>query len=228
MNSKKPALEDKFQGIGRNKIARMRPGIIEAADKYGHHRFKAHSIDSEYRNSRIGWNMNVLAEADIVEVEQISSRGNNYYITDSLEPAKEVAEQAFRYQIIEKMAAIPEHTPEIVEDLEGFKIYENIDGDGLIHFHGDEGYHEATVWLLEELNLIEDNIYREFTGDSEDFEILIENTDDWREIAENLGDGEILPEKYIDEMNSYLERFPKISYSGPDFWTDNQLRRLRE
>lgn len=219
--------DDKFQGVGRNKIARMRPGIIEAADNYGYDKFKAHNLDSEYRNSRIGWNMNVLAEAGIVDVEKASYRGNNYSVVGSLEPAKDVAEQAFRYKIIEKMAAIPELTLEVVEDLESFSIYENLDGDGLIHFHGDQGYHQGTVWMLNELGLIEENVYREFTADTEDFELLVENTDDWRDIAEALSNGELLPDKYADEMHRYQNRFPKERYEGPDFWTSEQLQGLR-
>ncbi len=218
--------EDRFEGISRNLIGRLRPGAIEAAIDHDYDVFKASHLDSNHRNTRIGFNMSAAAQAGLIEVGE-ASLGRNYRKTESLEPAKEAAEDAFRYRIIEDLAALPEHSEEIVKDLEGFKIYENIDGTGLIHFHGDEGYHQATVWMLEDLGLIEDDVRRGFTADPADFSYVVDNVDDWHEIADALGDGEILPEEYIEHMHEYELRFPPESYDTGPVWVEDDLDRLR-
>ncbi|MFO7794022.1 MAG: hypothetical protein R6V35_03530 [Candidatus Nanohaloarchaea archaeon] len=199
--------DDRFQGIGRNKIARMRPGIIEAASNYQQEWVRAPHIGSDYSSSRIGFNLEVLAQAGIADKQEHSSRPNKYRVVRSLEPAEELAEQVYRYKIIEKLASTTEFAPEVVEDLETFIEYDNLEKDGLINFHRG-GYHDSTVWLFEELDLIKDRDNREFEADRTDIEYLLENRDEWRTVAESLGEGGGLPNEYIEEMQRYETRFP--------------------
>lgn len=219
--------EDRFQGISRNLAGRIKPAIMETVQEEDGDGFRATNIDSRYRNSIIGMNMMFLDEADIVRTDEKTSRGNVYYVVGSVEPAVEAAKQVYRYKIIDGLSRTQENSVEVVEDLETFAEFDNIDEEKLPNYRGDLEYHRQTEWLFDRLNLIDNPEDRNFTADKSDIQYLVENRDEWKLIAEALATGEGLPKQYIEKMEDYERRFPSESYDTGQVWTEEDLDRVR-
>lgn len=171
--------------------------------------------------------MQFLDEAGIVRTDEKTSRGNIYYVVDSLEPAVETAEQIYRYRIIDGLSRTQESSKEVIDDLETFEQFDNIEEEKLPNYRGKFAYHDQTEWLFDRLNLIDNPEDRNFTADKSDIQYLVERRDEWAEIARSLANGEGIPEQHIDEIEEYEKRFVAESYDTGRVWMEDDLDRLR-
>lgn len=219
--------EDRFRGISRNLAGRIKPSIMEAVQATNMDGFRVNNLDSRYRNPIIGMNMKFLDEAAIVRTNEKKSKGNIYHVIDSVEPAVEAAEQIYRYKIIDKLSRTQESSTEVVEDLETFAEFDNIEEEKLPRYRGELEYHDQTEWLFDELNLIDNREERNFTADKSDIQYLVENRDEWRILAQALANGEGLPQQYVKEISDYEEFFSAESFDTGPAWREKDLDRLR-
>ena len=220
-------MDERFQGISRDLAGRVRPGIMKKAQSESSEGFRASSIDSKYTNSIIGKNMRFLDEARIVRTEPKTSRGDIYYKIGPVEPAVKIAEQIFTYKIINGLTRTQENSTQVVEDLGTFALLDDIEKEKLPVYRGELKYHEMTDWLFDTLNLIDNQEDRNFIADETDIQYLVDNRDEWGELAEALNRGEEMPEKFEDVKDDYETTFLSENEEYGRRWTGEDLDRLR-
>lgn len=207
----------KFQDTDAARVGRMRPGIINAIDEFEPGDIiKPSKIDSNYRGRKIGANIKALVQAGLAEKYDLDSSVNKYRLKESLEPAYEIAETAFRVKIIRELDRREKKALNPVEDIKELGINDSSERNSLIQYRRD-GYHEDTVEFLSNLDIIKGPDNREYTSDKTDREFIEEQTDEWQRIADNLLTHSELPERYKSEIDRYNSNFgTKLGYRKPE------------
>lgn len=202
--SKEEAKNQKWSQLHKRRLAKLRPGVIEAIQDYPTHQFKAEHLDSRYNNIRIGDNLTVLAEAGVLNLMNPDSEWDNQYElkSEDLEPAEEKAEEAFRYRIIAELEGLGEEAVHVTDDLEQHGVVENIDGEELID-HRRWNYDERTLKFLSDLKMIESIEEREFIADQTDIDYLESHNSEWMEVTQSLLENDSLPREYLEQKNDF-------------------------
>ena len=203
----------KFEDTEADRIGRMRPGIIKAIDEFEPGDIiKASKIDSNYRGRKIGSNIKALVQAGLAEKYHVDSSVNKYVLKESLEPAYEVAQTAFRVKILRELDSYRKKALNPVEDITRLGINDAEETDSLIQYHG-EGYHDDTVEFLSNLDIIKRPDNREYISDKRDREFIEKQADEWQMIAQNLLTHSELPDRHKSEIDRYNSNFgTKIGY----------------
>lgn len=107
-----------FENVPKRVMERLRPGIIKAIDEYRHDVFKVDHLNSRYKGQRIGSNMEARVNSGMAEILNEDRTGNfDYTVTaEDLDPAKDKAEDAFRYRIISVLEGFREDAVLLTDD----------------------------------------------------------------------------------------------------------------
>ncbi len=204
-----------FENVDKARLGRMRPGIIEAIDEFDPGRIiKTSDVNSNYRQMKIGSNLKALSETGLAEID-CSSSINKYELTDSLEPAHEMASTAYHIRIIRELDMFGEKALNPAEDLRSFGINDNKDGKSMVNYKNG-GYHEDTVEFLSNLDIIDNPEDRNYVSDREDRDFLEDHAEAWQIIAESLSSRGQLPDRYKAQIDRYNSRFgTEFSYREP-------------
>lgn len=183
--------------------ARLRPAIIEAVDNYENDVFKVSHLDSRYKGQRIGSNMEVLVDTGLAKILEEDRQGvYDYKVIDSLDPAMEKAEEAFRYRIISVLEGHGEDAVFIADDLEDKGLIEAYGSEALMQPRNDD-YSQETLEFLSYLGMIESVDDRSFISDQRDLDYIEWHSDEWRQISNSLLQNGSLPREHSREKQSF-------------------------
>jgi len=207
---------DIFEGVDKARLGRMRPGIITAIDEFDPGKIiKTSAVNSNYRRLKVGSNLKAISEAGLAEIDQSSSI-NKYELTDSLEPAHEMASTAYRIRIIRELDNFGEKALNPAEDIRAFGINDKKDGESMVNYNNG-GYHEDTVEFLSNLDIIDNPEDRNYVSDREDRDFLEQHAEEWQIIADSLSARGQLPDRFKAQIDRYNSRFgTEFPYREPE------------